>query len=79
MIVRKVNPKQAEEDFDMKKFYKFTFEGMTYYGTCQDKNELLKHATKAEKAEWGKLVSKKSVTAEFVESWRQKAMMALGI
>lgn len=42
----------------MKKFYEFTFEGMTYYGTCEDKNELLKHATKAEKAEWGNLLAR---------------------
>ena len=63
----------------MKKHYEFTFEGMTYYGTCEDKNELLKHATKAEKAEWGKLVNKKEVSAEFVENWRNEAMRTLGI
>lgn len=63
----------------MKKCYEFTFEGMTYYGTCEDKNELLKHATKAERAEWGKLVSKKEVSAEFVKNWRDRVMESLGI
>ena len=63
----------------MKKHYEFTFEGMTYYGTCDDKNEMLKHATKSERAEWGKLVSKKEVTAEFVQNWRAEAMRNLGL
>lgn len=63
----------------MKKCYEFIFEGMTYYGTCEDKNELLKHATKAERAEWGKLVSKNEVSAEFVKNWRDRAMEVLGI
>jgi hypothetical protein len=61
------------------KNYEFTFEGMTYYGTCADKNDLLKHATKAERDEWGREISRKPVTAEFVDDWRNASMSKLGI
>lgn len=59
------------------KNYEFTFEnGVVYYGTVEDKNEVF---TSKERKEMGKIVSKKEVTAEFVENWRTKAMAALGI
>lgn len=56
----------------MKK-YEFTFEnGCTYNGTISDKNEFVKHLTKREKSEMGKIVSKRVIADSEWNAWENE-------
>ena len=56
----------------MKK-YEFTFEnGCIYNGTISDKNEFVKHLTKREKSEMGKIVSKRVLSDSEWSAWENK-------
>lgn len=55
------------------KRYEFTFEdGCIYNGTISDKNEFIKHLTKREKSEMGKIVSKRVLTDSEWNAWESK-------
>ena len=57
----------------MKKYYEFTFEnGDVYAGTVEDKNNFVKHLTKREKEEMGKIISKKQISEESYKIWMIK-------
>ena len=52
--------------------YEFTFEdGSRYNGTVADKNEFVKHLTKSEKAEMGKIVAKRELTEAEWNEWEK--------
>ena len=56
----------------MKK-YEFTFEnGSIYNGTVSDKNEFVKHLTKIEKTEMGKIVSKRVLSDMEWNNWQNE-------
>ena len=53
------------------KRYEFTFEnGAIYNGTVSDKNEFVKHLTKREKTEMGKIVSKRVLSDMEWNNWQ---------
>lgn len=55
------------------KIYEYTFEnGNIYRGTAEDKAWFVSHLTKAEKAEFGKVVTKKVMTDEEIKAWETK-------
>lgn len=55
------------------KRYEFTFEnGDIYNGTISDKNEFVKHLTKREKSEMGKIVSKRVLSDIEWNAWENK-------
>lgn len=62
----------------MAKTYEYTFEnGSKYTGTSEDKQFFVKHLTKAEKQEMGKIVSKRLLTDDEVSiynDWVDKVM-----
>lgn len=69
---RGTTPDIDEEATQMKK-YEFTFEnGCTYNGTISDKNEFVKHLTKREKSEMGKIVSKRILSDNEWNAWENK-------
>lgn len=55
------------------KRYEFTFEnGDIYNGAISDKNEFVKHLTKREKTEMGKIVSKRVLSDSEWNNWQTK-------
>lgn len=53
--------------------YAFTFEnGSQYYGSVEDKNELVRHLTKAERTSMGAIVSKRLLTDAEWAAWREE-------
>lgn len=62
------------------KRYEFTFEnGCTYNGTISDKNEFVKHLTKREKSDMGKIVSKRVLTDSEWNAWENEVNAFLAI
>ena len=62
------------------KRYEFTFEnGDIYNGTISDKNEFVKHLTKREKSEMGKIVSKRVLTDSEWNEWEKEVNSFLAI
>ena len=62
------------------KRYESTFEnGCTYNGTISDKNEFVKHLTKREKSEIGKIVSKRALTDSEWNEWENEVNAFLAI
>ena len=55
------------------KKYRFTFEsGAEYFGTIEDKNYFMKHLTKRERQEFGKIVSKEELDEIEWTAWNKK-------
>ena len=62
------------------KRYEFTFEnGDIYNGTISDKNEFVRHLTKREKSEMGKIVSKRVLTDTEWNAWVNEVNAFLAI
>lgn len=62
------------------KRYEFTFEnGDIYNGTISDKNEFVKHLTKREKSEMGKIVSECVLTDSEWNEWEKEVNSFLAI
>ena len=62
------------------KRYEFTFEnGCIYNGTISDKNEFVKHLTKREKSEMGKIISKRVLTDSEWNAWVNEVNAFLAI
>lgn len=57
----------------MAKTFEYTFEdGSKYTGTTEDKQFFVKHLTKVEKQEMGKIVSKRLLTEDEVKVYNDK-------
>ena len=57
----------------MTKTYEYTFEnGNKYTGTSEDKQFFVRHLTKTESAEYGKIVSKKLLSDDEVKAYNDR-------
>lgn len=62
-----------KEGYKMMRTYEFTFEnGSKYTGTAEDKQFFVRHLTRSEKAEMGKIVSKRVLTDGEVKAYNDK-------